>query len=200
MAAIKIGSIPGEFAWQLDPTDWSLSDDGVLSMSAGPKTDLFINPQGGEPVLNAPRLLASFEGDFQLSARVSVDFDGTYDAGVLLFWLNDTTWAKLCFEYSPQGNPMIVSVVTQGVSDDCNSFVVQGNSVWMRISRIGKGLAFHASLDGQWWDLIRSFSLGAGDTIQAGFEVQAPTGEHCSARFEQITFVAERLAELRDGK
>ena len=43
-------------------------------------------------------------GDFQLSARVRVGFRSTFDAGVLLLWLDRAYWAKLCFEFSPQGD------------------------------------------------------------------------------------------------
>ena len=59
-----------------------------------------------------------------------------------------SSWAKLCFEYSPQREPMVVSVVTRGLSDDCNSFVVDGATVWLRIARVGSAFAFHASTDG----------------------------------------------------
>ena len=41
--------------------------------------------------------------DFRLSARVTVDFRATFDAGVLLLWLDEAHWAKLCFEYTPDG-------------------------------------------------------------------------------------------------
>ncbi|WP_208867453.1 DUF1349 domain-containing protein [Streptomyces himastatinicus] len=34
-------------------------------------------------------------GDFQLSARVSVGFSSTFDAGVLLLWIDERHWAKL---------------------------------------------------------------------------------------------------------
>ena len=88
-----------------------------LSLTAGAGTDLFVDPQGGPPVLNAPRVLARPAGDFQLSARVTVDFAATFDAGVLVLYEHGGAWAKLCFERSPLGEPMVVSVVTRGVSD-----------------------------------------------------------------------------------
>ena len=64
-------------------------------------------------------------GDFLFQARVEVQVGESFDAGVLVVWLDETTWAKLCFEYSPQREPMVVSVVTRGTSDDCNSVVVR---------------------------------------------------------------------------
>lgn len=186
-------------AWQLDKT-------GALTAAAAPHTDIFIDPGGAttpnaESMLNAATLLGiPPRGDFQLSARVTVDFAATFDAGVLLLWIDERHWAKLCFEFSPAGEPMIVSVVNRDVSDDANAFVVPGRSVWLRVSRIDRAYAYHASTDGQSWRLIRFFRIGAasgGDEV--GFEAQSPTGDGCTVRFEDIRFLSERLGDLRDG-
>jgi len=67
-------------------------------------------------------------------------------------------------------------------------------------TRIGRGFAFHASTDGSHWDLIRYFALdAAGSEPAAGFQAQSPIGEGCAVRFDEIRYVAETLAELRDG-
>jgi len=183
--------------WQAPPVRWETTGGASLVVAAGPRTDLFIDPGGRAPTLNAPRLLADAGGDFTLRARVGVEFAADFDAGVLLLWVDDRTWAKLCFEYSPQGEPMVVSVVTRGVSDDANSFVVDGTEVWMRVSRRDGAYAFHASTDGVTWQFVRHFAL-PGDA-QVGFVVQSPTGDGCTATFADVRFAAERLADLRDG-
>jgi regulation of enolase protein 1 (concanavalin A-like superfamily) len=187
-------------AWRLD------EGTGALAVTAAPHTDLFIDPGGAatlnaESMLNAAALLGvAPEGDFQLSARVTVDFAATYDAGVLLIWVEDRRWAKLCFEFSPDGEPMVVSVVTRGVSDDANAFVVPGRSVWLRVSRMDRAYAYHASTDGERWRMIRFFSIDAGPVHdQVGFEAQSPTGDGCTVTFDEIRFVPQRLTELRDG-
>jgi len=86
----------------------------------------------------APRLLGPVEGGFQLSARVRCTFAGTFDARALLLWADERCWAKLAFEISPQGEPMVVSVVTDRLSDDANAFVVQDGGVWLRVSRLAR--------------------------------------------------------------
>jgi uncharacterized protein len=111
----------------------------------------------------------------------------------------ERTWAKLAMERSPQGDAMIVSVVTRGVSDDANGAVVAGDSVWLRVARIGGACALHASADGQRWDLVRHFALDAPGPLAAGFLAQSPTGEGCTATFDEISFAARTLADLRDG-
>lgn len=134
-------------------------------------------------MLNAATLLTDAgDTDFQFVARVRVGFAGTFDAGVLLVWLHERAWAKLCFEYSPDGEPMVVSVVTREVSDDANSFVVDGDQVWLRVSRIGRVYAFHASLDGQTWRFVRAFAFGSDDPARIGFEVQSPSATAAPSR------------------
>jgi regulation of enolase protein 1 (concanavalin A-like superfamily) len=161
---------------------------------------MFIDPLGtGVPVLTAPRMLATIEGELQLSARVQANLTATFDAGVLLVWVDETNWAKLCFELSPQGKPMIVSVVTRGRSDDANAFEVNGSEVWLRVSRMGDAFAFHASTDGKFWRMVRHFMLFPVSRVAYGFEAQSPTGTGCTVTFREINFKPERLGDLRDG-
>lgn len=115
---------------------------GTIAVTADPHSDIFIDPGAGSQ-LNAESLLSAAtllgvptSGDFQLSARVNVDFASTFDAGVPLLWIDERHWVKLCFEYSPAGEPMVVSVVNRGVAYDANAFVVDGHTVWLRASRI----------------------------------------------------------------
>lgn len=200
--SINLPGLPFALSWAEPPAASSVTLDGALAITAGPRTDLFIDlglAAAPQPIINAPRLVGRVEGDFQLKAHVSVDFRSTFDAGVVIIWADDETWAKLCFEYSPQGEPMIVSVVTRGLSDDCNSFVVRGSDVWLRISRSGPTYAFHASLDGVTWRFVRHFVLGGRPDPGVGFEAQSPTGEGSTATFDQFSFMPESLGNLRDG-
>ena len=191
-------TIAGQTFLAADSSVWELEGE-TLTGTADPRTDLFVDPQDGRSTLNAPRLLtAAPASDFQLSARVQVGFESTYDAGALLLWTGDDLWAKLCFEYSPQGKGMIVSVVTRGRSDDANGFIVDGGSVWLRISGIRGAYAFHASTDGEWWHLCRHFTLGTFSS-EVGFEVQSPVGRGCRATYSDVTYRAHALADLRDG-
>jgi hypothetical protein len=64
---------------------------------------------------------------------------------------------------------MIVSVVTRGVSDDCNSQTVEGGEVWLRLARANGVFAFHASRDGERWELVRFFALPVRDVPSASW-------------------------------
>ncbi len=189
------------------PAVWQRDRPSSAVIAAAPAhTDLYLNPRGAdaadaESMLNAATLLGTPpSGDFQFSARVSVDFRAQYDAGVLLLWVDEQHWAKLCFEFSPASRPMVVSVVTREVSDDANAFVVLDRSVWLRVSRVDRVYSFHASTDATTWRLVRVFSLGdAVADHQIGFEAQSPTGDGCTVTFDQIGFIQQRLQDLRDG-
>ena len=195
---MELSSLPFALRWLGTPVESSTGPDS-LTIVAGPHTDWFVDPGTAVPKLDAPGLVGSTTGDFVVSARVEVEFASTFDAGVLALWRDETTWAKLCFEYSPDGQPMVVSVVTRETSDDCNSMVVAGNVVWLRIARIGRQFAFHSSGDGIAWQLVRHFALADDESIELGFAAQSPLGEGCTARFSEIRFGATTLQDLRDG-
>ena len=140
------------------------------------------------------------DASFLLSAKVAVAFGATYDAGALQIRANSELGAKLCFEYSPQGRPMIVSVVTRGVSDDCNSVEIEGTEIYLRVARAPRTVAFHYSHDGRIWHLVRYFSLGQVDTLSVGFSAQSPTGVRCAVTFSDISYRAGSLNDNRSGE
>jgi regulation of enolase protein 1 (concanavalin A-like superfamily) len=188
-----------ELDWQVPPPGGSEIGGSSIAFAAGPQTDLFVDPGGSAPRAEAPLLLGRPAGDFQLRARVSAPLASTFDAAALVVWGSPAAWGKLALEFSPHREATIVSVVTRGVSDDANSFAVSEGHAWLRIARSGETVAFHASVDGLWWSLIRYFTFDGAGGAAAGFLVQSPTGAGLQARFDEIEWSAEPLAELRDG-
>ncbi len=201
MSDLTLATIPGPLSWINDPVSWQLAADGSLAIEAGSETDWFADPGLTTVKDNAPAaLFATADENFVLSARVTVPFAATFDAGVLQLRASDTHWGKLCFEYSPQGRPMIVSVVTRGRSDDCNSAVIAGDQIFLRMARLGQTFAFHYSEDGRTWPLVRYFSLGPVEALQAGFSSQSPTGRGCRAVFSEVAYAPRRLGDIRSQK
>ena len=201
MAAFRLSSVPAELEWRRDPVQWAAEDGGGLSISAGEKTDLFTDPKDGAKTDAAPAaLFTPPDALFTLSARVRVEFKSTYDAGVLHVRTTEDAWAKLCFEYSPQGEPMVVSVVNHGVSDDCNSVLVRGDTVYLRVAQSKTATAFHYSRDGARWSFVRYFSLGPLKGLRVGFSSQSPTGKGCRAVFTDIRYRPGFPADLRNGE
>ncbi len=173
---------------------------GLLTMQAEPRSDWFVDPVTGHRTANAAVLCAELEGDGQVSALVAVDFAATFDAGVLFVHQGADDYAKLCFEVSPAGDRTVVSVVTREVSDDANGPAIEGDQVYLRVSKFGEAIAFHWSANGHYWNLQRYFQLRnpAAQTV-IGFCAQSPTGEGCTAQFSEIGWTATSLIDTRDG-
>jgi uncharacterized protein len=194
--APTIHGIPGTLSWQNTPRTWNLDSKNVLTISSDAKTDWFVDPFDGTLAKNAPILLFTPGSDYVLSARVSVKFATKWDAGALMLWGDDHHWAKLSFELSPEGKPTLVTVVTRGLSDDCNSLPLQGDSVHLRIAKSGNAYVFYFSTDGETWQILRTFSLDTQLPVRAGFESQSPAGAGVVAMFSAISYDPHRIGNI----
>ena len=199
MSDFTLPALPAALTWCNSPADWQVESE-TLHISAGPVTDLFTDPANGAAKDDSPRAVFTPDPQFTLSAHVTVDFAGTYDAGVLVLYADADHWAKLCFELSPQGEPMVVSVVTNGVSDDCNSTPLARNNVYLRVTRLGRAFAFHYSEDGSYWRMVRYFALRQTAGLRVGFSSQAPTGTGCHAVFDRIQYRPAAVKDVRSGE
>lgn len=172
--------------------------DVILVADAG--VDWTNDAAGATPYQTSTSLSVVPPHPFQFSALVSVDGPRTtFDAAALTLWSDADHWAKLCFECSPQGEEMVVSVVTDTYSDDANGPIITAGEVWLRVASIGEAYAYHYSLDGETWHFVRQFRLDAPNRLRVGIMSQAPTGETAVARFSRIRLVAEQLSDVRDG-
>ncbi len=180
--------------------------DGVLMVYAPEKTDYFNSPvkENGafpEPVASASLYYTEMTGDFVFKTKVKLEFKNLYDAAALLVYENENVWAKLALENSdlPCRKPAVVSVVTNRISDDCNGPVMDGNSVWLQISRVDDCFAFHYSVDGQEYQMVRVFTLPVGKNVKVGFEAQAPVGEGGNRYYSEISIENKRVDNIRAG-
>ncbi len=201
MTSFTLPNVPCEFQWHIPPEEWSLEPTKGLNILAGAHTNWFSDPAGDYSKDNAPcALMTPPDASFLLSAQVSEAFASAFDAGVLQIRASQDLWTKICFEYSPQHRPMIVSVVTRGVSDDCNSVEIDGSEIYLRVTRTPQTFAFHYSHDGHLWHLVRYFTLGKIDSLRVGFSAQSPTGEKCAAVFSEICYRPGSLKDIRSGE
>ncbi len=200
MSQITLPMIPTPLTWQCPPAAWQIDAHDVLQITAGPRTDLFHDPAGKAKLQSGARLVFTPDPRFTLSAHVAVSFAYTFDAGSLLVYAGEENWAKLCFEFSPQGKPMIVSVVTDKLSDDCNSVTLDRHDVYLRVARLGSTFAFHYSQDAHTWHMARHFALRGTGEVLAGFMAQSPTGAGCTVTFAGIRYAPQGVADIRSGE
>ncbi len=193
-----VDGIPRLLCWDNAPISWSYQA-GVLTIRAAAKTDLFIDPRGMTNATNSPRALFEPAAEFTLSSRVRVHFDKEYDAGLLVLYGGKQRWAKLCLEFSPQRVPTLVSVVNRRNSDDCNHASIAGREAYLRISGLGRSaFAFHYSLEGRQWTLLRYFHLESREKIRVGFSSQSPIADFCESFFSEIRYSDGLLQDIRN--
>lgn len=197
--SVVLAGVPGPWIGQNPPVAWKVESGKTLTISAGGKTDWFSSPMGDERSDNTPRLLFKPAEDFVLSTKVAVDFHSQWDSGALVLYVNNSLWAKLCFEMTIEKHPAIVSVVTRDVSDDNNSIPIIGSTVYLKVAKAGRAIFFYASQDGQNWSIIRAFSLGINPDLRIGFSSQSPVGDGCTTVFSQIHYLPRRV-DLWSGK
>ena len=195
---ISIKTLP-ELSWTGSEGN-AVYDNGVLTLRAKTGVDWTNDALGVSLQQDATGLVFPAPSEFALSSRVCVEGPRTtFDAGALAIWIDKDHWAKICFEYSPQGEAMVVSVVTNDFSDDVNSATVADDAVYLRVSRIGPGWAFHHSADGISWKFVRLFRLHTDGGARVGFLAQAPMGGACVAHFADIILAKAAPLNLRDG-
>ena len=189
---------PAGFRWMNEPREWSFTEEGLV-VQAEPQTDFFKDPAGTSVQHSAHFLYTLYEGDFTFMTKVEVEMLDDYDAAVMMIMIDDDHWAKLCYEFTYK-KPMIVSVVTKGVSDDCNSLVVPESGVYLRVTRFDDCFAFHYSHDGKWWEMVRYFTLDTGAAVKVGVVAQSPTGNGCTVTFKDLHISPTPIRDIRSGK
>jgi regulation of enolase protein 1 (concanavalin A-like superfamily) len=183
---------PQSFHWRNNPADWNVKD-GVLTIRSTGKTDWYNAPIGGEPIASSPLLLFPAPKEFWCSAKVTLDFKSRFDAGALVVYADEKNWIKFAFE-SPNGKTGgIVSVVTRDLSDDNTGTAIEGNSVYLELSRTGQAVFLFFSTDGKNWNVTRAFHFAPDQPLQFGFSAQSPTGSGSTVLFSDIRFRPEAL-------
>jgi uncharacterized protein len=194
-----VPSLPGPQEWKNTPTAWKY-EANRLTISAGKATDWYTSPVDGVRSANAPVVLFKPARDFVLTARVMADLSTKWNAATLMVYVDDANWAKFAIEKSMYLEPTTVTVVTRGISDDCNSAVLAGNSSWLRVVKLGQAIGFFSSADRTSWRLVRAFTLGDAPELRVGFGSQSPVGEGATAVFSDIEYRPERVKDFLAGE
>ncbi len=169
-------------------------------VTALPKTDYFVNPETDETTTNAPFVYQDVSGDFVMQAKVSHSFVSTYDACVLFAFDDEKKWAKACFEYTDLGTKAVVTVMTNGKSDDANGVNIDDNTVWLRLSRKGNIFAIHYSTDGEKFLMARLTYIPMSECIKVGIVAQSPLGDGGEMSFEHFSLLQKTVTDIRSGE
>lgn len=202
---VKVGDVA--FTKMVNGADTCVKvlDGGVLEFRGTQGRDYFNDPDGGKLSNNTlPVLLVPTDNTkpFTFTAKVTPGFTeyGLYNAADLFVYINDTLWQKLAFEQDEYGNHRIVSVRTQGTSDDNNHDKITANSVYLKISSDTKTIASYYSLDNKEWHMVRLYKNNYPAEIHLGVSSQCPQKGVCTSRIEEITLTDDNVGDFRMGE
>ena len=171
-----------------------------ITMQAAPKTNLFNSMTSDYISSRFPFYCIRQKGDFAIRCKITPEFQKMYDQGCIIAYDNENKWVKFAYENSDAGYPVMVSVVTDGVSDDCSGEKIEEAGAWMQMTRRGNVFAFHYSLDKQIWNFVRICRLAMNEEIQLGISAQSPIGQGCTVRFEGLELIERDYPDLRHLK
>lgn len=174
-----------------------------IQFHVGEKKDYFSDPNNKLSNNTAPILLSKIDNTkpFTLTAKVSPKFTetGLYNAGVLYLYVHDNFYQKFCFEQDERGNHRIVTVRTIGTSDDNNHDIVQGKTVYMKISSDTQTVASYYSLDNKTWQMVRLYKNNYPAELWGGISAQCPVDKGTTSYFEAISLEQKSVKDFRLG-
>jgi regulation of enolase protein 1 (concanavalin A-like superfamily) len=175
-------------------------DGDAISIHAAARTDWFNDPRTGERTSTAPVGIV-YDGEPPVTVTCSVELvaSSTFDAACLFAHESDDRWVKLALERDPSGTLRVVTVVTDGRSDDCNHSAVPGRRCDLRLSLDGTSIALHFRTDRTAWQLARYRPSPFRSAPGIGLCAQSPEGSGVTARFADVTVERRAIDSLRDG-
>jgi len=197
--AVKYKSIPFPMNWENTPVTYTIKGP-VLTIEAGAKTDMFRDPNVTYNTDNAPKLFFTPDDDFVLTARIQHAFTYKWDGGAIVLKADGLHWIKFCFEKDYTGIHRVVSVVTNDISDDCNSLPITANFVYYKIAKAANVITLYCSGDGKKWYLVRHLQFNSKGPLHLGFMAQSPTGTHNSVTFSDVTYQHKKIKDPYTGE
>jgi regulation of enolase protein 1 (concanavalin A-like superfamily) len=175
---------------------------GKLTLRSEARSDNFRDPDGKLSNNTAPVLLAEVDNTkpFTLTAKLTPKFLETYDAGTLYIWVRDDLWLKMAVERDERGRIRVVSVRTNGTSDDNNHDIVTAKTVSLKISSDTRTVGFYYSVDNVNWQLIRLFKNDYPAKIWTGISTQSPQGNGTTTAFEAVSLTQKSITDFRMGQ
>ena len=197
--SLMIKSIPHSLSWFNEPLSYRLESD-QLTITAGPKTDLFRDPNVTYNTDTAPKLLFDADHDFVFSTSIEHSFIHKWDGGAIVLIADSLNWIKFCFEKDYTGAKRVVSVVTQNTSDDCNSVELTTNKVYFKMAKADNVVTLYYSKDHKKWLLVRHLQFNVSKKIKVGFLAQSPTSQKCEVRFSDINYEPRKIKDPYAGE
>jgi regulation of enolase protein 1 (concanavalin A-like superfamily) len=197
--SIQINGIPKWLKWEIKPRNY-FQDNKSITLFSGEKTDMFRDPNVTYNTDNAPKLLFKADSNFVFSAAIEHAFISKWDGGAIVLKADSLNWVKCCFEKDYTGARRIVTVVTKGISDDCNSVKLSKNKVYFKMAKAGNVITLYYSETGTKWYLIRHFTFDSTQNLHVGLLAQSPTGKDCKVKFSELKYQVKKIKDPYVGE
>lgn len=196
---LKFSRIPHPLTWENKPLSFSVNAENI-QIEAGGKTDMFRDPNVTYNTDNAPKLFFTPDANFILTACIEHHFVSKWDGGAIVLKADNLNWIKFCFEKDYTGQHRVVSVVTNNISDDCNSASINGDKVYYKICKADNVITLYYGSDDKHWFLIRHLQFNAKGPLHLGFMAQSPTGKNNKVTFSNITYSDRKIKDPYAGE
>lgn len=200
---VHLGSLTFTHALNGADTCVTVKKDSTLEFRCTEKRDIFCDPNGQLTNSTLPILLSAIDNTkpFTLTAKVTPGFteEGVYNAAALFVYANDTLWQKLCYEQDERGQHRIVTVRTQGTSDDNNHQQLAVPAVYLKLSSDTRTLASYYSLDRKEWRMVRLYKNYYPNRLWVGVASQCPQAGNCTSFFEDVRLEQTAVSDFRMG-
>lgn len=176
--------------------DYKIKDD-VIEVTSIAGADYFVDPFTSVVKTGCAFVYEELEGDFILTARVSLEKSNIYDGAALMCIQDDRHWIKACLEQGNWGFASECTVVTNTYSDDANGVTVDKNEIWLRLARTGDTFSVHYSYDGKEFFMARLARVPMNSKLKVGFEAQSPNGKANTCYFRDYSLVYHGFEDPR---
>jgi regulation of enolase protein 1 (concanavalin A-like superfamily) len=163
--------------------------------------------------MNAPRILQSVEGDFEVEVKVTSDFDPgrksasfntvPFNSAGLLVWDGERNyirlernqwWAEEGAQYACY--PPLIEYYRNGVFQETNPDPIwnnffQGKSTWLRLERKGDRVTASYSHDGDKWTQARQFKANLATQLRVGLVVVNTSTKELKVEFDDFKVVTK---------
>jgi regulation of enolase protein 1 (concanavalin A-like superfamily) len=177
-------------------------NDSLLVIDGTGGSNYFISPDGMRAEATAPVLLTEIDNSkpFTFTARVESKVEKIYDAGTVYIYIDNKNWLKFAFERDEKLRRRVVTVRTEGSSDDNNHDIIRQDYVYMRIASNGKQIGYYYSTDGVDWNLARIYRNNYPQKIWLGLSSQSPKPGNNAASFCKMSLTDSYISNHRLGE
>lgn len=177
-------------------------NDSLLVVDGIGGSNYFISPDGMRAEATAPILLKEIDNSrpFTFTIRVESKIEKIYDAGTIYIYIDNRNWLKFAFERDEKLRCRVVTVKTDGSSDDNNHDIIEQNYVYMRIASNGKQIGYYYSTNGVDWNLARIYRNNYPQKIWLGLSSQSPKQGNNPASFSKASLTDSYISNHRLGE